>query len=333
MQPSEGGNPQQNPEDATLEQRIAPRGRLPGRPPAPRPFRFEMIVPYDKALSPELYQHNTVKALLFFGLFPLVVAYLLAASAIAPGLEEAAWLLGIYYASIWGVVLHNLIKPPELSWGKIATCIFFTVLVGIPLLLIAQKLPPFSLFYGAVDRGRLIPSLLGFIAGVGLLEETCKALPVYLFLLRKGRLHDPLSGAFYGAMSGLGFAMSEGVLYSVRYAIGLLQRQSGFGDYLLANTIRFVSLPLFHAIWAGIAGYFLGLAAINPTRERTIICIGIAIAAVLHGLYNTFAGGLIGIGIMAFSILLFVTYLRESRQMVEEMQQAEESGKKENRNV
>jgi RsiW-degrading membrane proteinase PrsW (M82 family) len=305
----------------------------PGQPPAGAvpPFRFEMVVPYRKALSPEVFRHSTVRLLLFFALFPLLLGFTLARMRTAPGLEQTAWLLGIYYASIWGVVLHNLIKPPRISWRLTGACVLFTIVIGIPLLLLLQQFPPIRFLYAAAGTRQLVPSLIGFIGGVGILEESCKALSVYFVLLRPNRLHDPLSGAFYGAMSGLGFAISEGVLYSVRYAMGLLTelaaRQNGFGDYLLANTIRFVSLPLFHAIWAGIVGYFLGLAAINPSRRKPIIAIGIAIAAVLHGAYNTFASGLLGIAVMAFSILLFVTYLRESRQIVEMLRQAEQQGK------
>jgi RsiW-degrading membrane proteinase PrsW (M82 family) len=70
-------------------------------------------------------------------------------------------------------------------------------------------------------------------------------------------------------------------------------------------------------------GYFLGLAAINPSRQNAIAFIGVAIAAVLHGLYDTFANDVTGLAILAFSILLFVTYLRRSSHMIEEMQKYE----------
>ena len=52
--------------------------------------------------------------------------------------------------------------------------------------------------------------------------------------------------------------------------------------------------------------------------------MGIAIAAILHGLYDTFAGGTMGLIILAFAILLFVVYLRRSQQMMADMHQAEE---------
>ncbi len=290
-------------------------------------FRFSAVVPYREALSSELYNHSTVKLLLFFGLFPLIVGFIVNETGLARGLEQTAWVLGIYYAAIWGVVLHNLIRPVGVSWQLTVKCILFTVFIGIPLLLFVQQVPPFSFLYAATKWG-LIPRMIGFVLGVGVLEEVTKALPVYIFLLRPRKLREPLTSAFYGSMSGLGFAISEGVVYSVQYALGLVQGELDFGSYVLTNTIRFVTSPLAHAIWAGIVGYFLGLAAINPTRQAAIIFIGVAIAAVLHGLYDTFASGLLGLLVMAFSILLFVAYLRHSQQMVAELQQAEMSQNK-----
>jgi len=283
-----------------------------------RSFKFAAVVPYQDVFSARLYRSGTVKLLLFFGMFPLVADLV----TDQRDLEQAAWVLGLYYASIWGVVLYHLIKPPQFDWSDVGRCVLFTTFVGVPLLLIVQQVPPFSLLYAAINLGWLW-RLVGFMLGVGVLEEVCKALPVYLFLLRSGKLSDPLTSAFYGTMSGLGFAIAEGATYSLGYAFGLVRGDLGFGSYVLVNTIRFVTVPLFHAILAGIVGYFIGLAAINPARRGAIVAIGIAIAAVLHGLYNTFAGGLLGVLVIAFSILLFVSYLRRSQSMVLEMQQAE----------
>jgi RsiW-degrading membrane proteinase PrsW (M82 family) len=287
-----------------------------------RTFKFASVVPYKEAFSSELYSSNTVKLLLFFGLFPLAVSLL----SRKLDLAQTAWILGIYYSSIWGVVLYNLIKPAQFSWGDTGKCAGFTAFVGIPLLLSVATVFPFSILYKATNAVSLLPRLVGFVLGVGVLEEVCKALPVYLFMLRSHKLKDPLTSAFYGAMSGLGFAISEGVGYSLKYANGFARSElssESFGTYVLINTIRFVSLPLLHAIWAGIVGYFLGLAAINPSRKAPIIFIGVCISAVLHGLYDTFSDEFFGVAILTFSILLFVAYLRRSKHMVDEMQEAE----------
>lgn len=283
-----------------------------------RSFQLNSIFPYKDVFSVELYRNHTVRLLLFLGLFPLVVNLFSEQASLA----QTAWLLGIYYASIWGVVLYNLIRPPQFSWGNTLKCTLFTTFIGIPTLLLFQRVPPFSSLYDAVN-GSLVVRALGFVLGVGLLEELCKALPVYLLLLRPGKLNNPQTSAFYGAMSGLGFAIAEGAAYSLRYAFGLSRGEIGLGSYVAANTIRFVSLPLFHAILAGIVGYFMGLAAINPSRQGAILVIGISIASLLHGLYNTFAAGVLGPFMIGFSIVLFVSYLRRSKQMIEEMQEAE----------
>ncbi|MGJ3252098.1 MAG: PrsW family intramembrane metalloprotease [Elainellaceae cyanobacterium] len=281
-------------------------------------FQFSSVFPYRDVLKSELYRHPTVKLLLFLGLFPLIVNLINDGTNVG----RIAWLLGIYYASIWGFVLFNLIKPVQVSWGDTLKCVLFTAFIGIPLLIIFQQVPILSPLYAAIDAG-FIQRLIGFIFGVGLLEELCKGIPVYLFLLRPGKLHDPLTAAFYGAMSGLGFSIAEGAAYSLFYALGLERGDLSPGTYVIVNTVRFVSLPLFHAILAGIVGYFIGLAAINPSRHGAIIFIGVAIAATLHGLYNTFSDSILGLFIVGFSILLFVTYLRRSKQMVDEMQHAE----------
>ncbi len=284
-----------------------------------RTFQFSSVFPYSEVFQSGLYKSPIVQGLLFFGLFPVILRFL----AQEADFSQIAWLLSIYYASFWGVFLFNLIAPIGFSLKKAFTCILFTAFVGIPMLLFVQQVPPFSILYAATDWG-LIPKLFGFVFGVGVLEEICKALSLYFFLLRPKQLNNPLTAAIYGAMSGLGFAVAEGATYSLGYAASFINGGIGIKSYVLVNTIRFISLPLFHAVLAGIVGYFFGLAAINPARQWSIMFIGIAIAAVLHGLYNTFAGDPIGVVILAFTILLFVVYLRRSQHMIVEMQQAEE---------
>lgn len=279
-------------------------------------FSFASVFPYQDALSPGVYKSNNVKILLFFALFPLAVSPIVKTGS----LGLTAWLLGIYYCSIWAVFLYNVLKPSYFSWSDTLKCSLFTMFIGIPLLLIFQTVPLFKILYTATEQPDIVPQILGFVLGVGVLEESCKALPIYLFLVYPGKLKDPLTAAFYGAMSGLGFAISEGVNYSYLYAHALTTGESDLSFYLLSNTIRLVTLPLNHAIWAGITGYFLGLAAINQSRQGSIIFIGIAICSVLHGCYDTFATNILCLGIVAFSILLFVAYLRRSKQMVDEMQ-------------
>src|SRR5262249_57812543 len=47
---------------------------------------------------------------------------------------------------------------------------------------------------------------------------------------------------------------------------------------------RFVTDPISHACWAGLTGYFIRLAATRRPRWYTVAWIGVAAAAILHGL-------------------------------------------------
>lgn len=133
------------------------------------------------------------------------------------------------------------------------------------------------------DNGFLL-SFLGFTAGVGLLEELCKALPV-VYHYRHGGDLGWRGACLWGLVSGAGFGVSEGIMYSARYYNG----EAALGMYV----VRFVSCVAMHAAWAG-------AAAILMCRRRDYLkgpmdwgdwarALGPALAVpmVLHGLYDT----------------------------------------------
>ncbi|MBD1849062.1 PrsW family glutamic-type intramembrane protease [Leptolyngbya sp. FACHB-711] len=286
----------------------------------PKNLSFTVLFPYREVLRPERYQSAIVRLLLFLGLVPLMINLL----AKQVSLAQTAWLTAIYYAIVWGLVFYHLIKPSRVSWGYAIGCVLFTVFISIPGLLLVQRIPPFSLLYGVTEQG-LPGRLIGFVLGVGILEEACKAIPLLLPLLHARRLPEPPTIAFYGAMSGLGFAVAESGAYAVQYAIGLTRGQIDLGMYLATHSIRFGSLPLFHAVLTGIVGYFIGLSARYPSRRAALLLLGLTIAAVLHGLYNAVSGGLPGLGVVGFSILLFVAYLDRSSQIMQYLEQIEQA--------
>lgn len=152
---------------------------------------------------------------------------------------------------------------------------------------------------------------LGYIFGVGLTEEFAKALPL-LILARKARQPLlPQTLVYYGLMSGIGFGVFEGVEYQTTVNIDL--------DYTSAffmNIARLTSLPFLHAIWCGIAGYFIAFAKLYPKYRISLYVLAIAIPAVLHGIYDTFCGSTLGllvaVPVMAVSVLLLITYLNRS---------------------
>ena len=54
--------------------------------------------------------------------------------------------------------------------------------------------------------------------------------------------------------------------------------------FVLDFVWRFITDPITHACWAGLTGYFIGLAATGRHRWISVSWIGLVAAAILHGL-------------------------------------------------
>jgi RsiW-degrading membrane proteinase PrsW (M82 family) len=130
-----------------------------------------------------------------------------------------------------------------------------------------------------------VGSFVGFTLGVGLCEELCKALPIFVYY--RFRPQQNWRGAFlWGLAAGAGFGVAEGVIYSQDFYNGI----AGPGIYL----VRFISCVALHAVWTGTIAI-----AINQRQDLLewipeewwrlplgVVRI-IAVPMVLHGLYDT----------------------------------------------
>ena len=70
--------------------------------------------------------------------------------------------------------------------------------------------------------------------------------------------------------------------------------------------------PITHAWWSGLTGYFIGLAATSRYRWYQVAWIGLAIAAILHGLndWSQVNGHPLWILVVTLSGVLFLGYAR-----------------------
>ena len=114
---------------------------------------------------------------------------------------------------------------------------------------------------------------------------------------------------FYGLMSGLGFGIYEGVSYQTGQNWFLLSDSPG--NYYLANVIRLTSLPFLHAVWTGMAAYFLALSTMYPSRKHGLMVAAILIPALLHTSHNTF-DGMFEFAADFISVLALLVYQRQS---------------------
>jgi RsiW-degrading membrane proteinase PrsW (M82 family) len=149
----------------------------------------------------------------------------------------------------------------------------------------------------------------------------------------------PRDYLFLGAVSGLVFGASEVVHYftvnglaefylTVQSALPSIQQLILTGHsapdsvfavliapvrYFVLNFVwRFLTDPVTHACWAGLTGYFIGLAATGRHKWYTVSWIGLVIAAILHGLndWSRVNGHWLWIVVTIVSGILFLGYAK-----------------------
>jgi RsiW-degrading membrane proteinase PrsW (M82 family) len=281
---------------------------------------FKNLVPIHLWVQDRPWDLVWVRLFLFFAIFPLAFGLYYGSRGQEIDLRLAAWAFSIYFALMWALVLRFCLQPEAIGTKTHLKVTAFTAFLGVLAVLVLSRLPIISSLTAETQSASLAGRLLGFTLGVGLVEEGVKAFPIYLFLFRKGQFQRPLTYAYMGAMSGLAFGSTEAVVYSLSYAQGLAVGGLGFGDYIVVQFIRFITLPLLHGIWSGMACYFVGLAALNRNKARVLFVVGLSMVAVLHGVYDTFASGWGGLAIAVVSLLMFVSYARTDAHVVSEVQ-------------
>ncbi len=302
-------------------------------------FEPYALLPLGDLVKGGLGARTTVFWPVLVGVIPLALSFL--QSTLGWGFGVSAWLLSAFFCLVWALFLGMLLEPAPRLWRWGVWVAVFTACVGIPLLLVWEHVPVIAMFYSGSQSLSMVTRIAGCVLGVGLFEETCKAIPLMVLSLRERGTTEPGAFVFLGAMSGLGFAWNEGVQYSLQYwhssagvstalvtnclsdadtfvgisdateASSRLQPllsslMTQYADTLVTQLVRFMTLPLLHAAWSGIVGYFVAQAVLQSQWRYALL--GISVAGTLHGAYNVYAGGVNSIGIAVLSIFVFLSY-------------------------
>jgi protease PrsW len=139
-----------------------------------------------------------------------------------------------------------------------------------------------------------------------IIEETLKGLAVFaVFLMFRKEFDSVLDGIVYAAVTAMGFAAIENVLYI--YRNGYLE--SGWEGFWILVVIRVILVGWMHPFFTAFTGIGLAIARMTRNVFVKIIAVptGYAIAVVAHAFHNTFSG-LIG-GVEGLLAGTFVDYL------------------------
>ena len=268
-------------------------------------LRVPLLLPIVELRSLAWLKNKTAIGMMVIGLFPLCAFYFLINEP-----HLAYWALAFYFSAIWGLYFYGEFAPPDATKGKALICFFGTGIFSIAILLFAYSIPPLNFLISLTKSDALPIKFFGMLTSVAIPEEICKVLILLLLIYTaKTKLH-PNTLLFYGLISGLGFGIYEGVDYQMGRNLKYSDTAS---EYYLLNMLRITSLPFIHSVWTGIAGYFLGLSSLYPSKKHGLIFIAILIPSLFHAIHNTMPG-YINIVTDAIAVLALIVYMAKSQE-------------------
>jgi RsiW-degrading membrane proteinase PrsW (M82 family) len=257
------------------------------------------VTTYDVRARQGLRQGRPYRTFLGFTAMALCGLVVLGIVALTQG--PGPFLLGLLFALIPVPLLFLAVLALDRYEPEPAINLAFTFVWGASVAcLLALILNELDQAWLTSALGRANGDFFTAVIGAPIVEETAKGL-VILGLLRLGRgeLDGPIDGIVYAGAVGIGFAMTENVLYYSR----VVHEAGGVG---LAATfvLRGVLSPFAHPLFTSATGIGLGFAALSRRRAVRIgaPALGLLVAVLLHATWNAAAGS--GIGVLALVYLL-----------------------------
>lgn len=178
--------------------------------------------------------------------------------------------------------------------------------------------------------------VLGAVVVAPIVEEAAKGLAVVgVLLIRRGQFNGVVDGIVYAGLAGLGFAFAENILY-----LGSAFLEGGLTGAVLTFVLRCIMGPFAHPMFTAAFGIGVGLAvrARNPVLKVVYPLAGLAVAMLLHALWNGMAtvatGGGWFVGYLLLQVPIFVTFVafaiivrrREARLIAQHLRVYAETG-------
>ena len=226
-----------------------------------------------------------------------------------------AWIFAAYFAVAWLLLLGVIVRPQHVSRSMLGAVAVIGIVTQAPTAIFLETQLHSS-------TGSLLD-----VFTIGIPEELAKAIPIVAvaWIWRQyWHTQTPRDYLFLGAVSGLVFGAAEAVHYFTNVLGSLQGNVNGLDlqDLTIQYIWRFLTDPIDHAMWAGITGYFIGLAITGQNRKYSVGFVGIAIAAILHGLndWNPINGHIAWVLITVISVLLFLGYARAGAWLPDQQQ-------------
>lgn len=291
-----------------------------------RSGRGNVLLPLSAWIRNRSLRSWTMLLFLVLTCAPVIALVVLGDNPSAATFDHVAWIFAAYFAVAWLLLLGVVVRPEHVTKPMLALVTAVALATQVPLAIALETALHSS-----------TTGLAASIFTVGVPEELAKALPllpVALLYWRRRNL-EPRDFLFLGAVSGLVFGASEVVHYftvngvaefyqTVQASVPSISQLLSTGHspsaslfdvligpvryFILDFVWRFLTDPISHACWAGLTGYFIGLAVTRRHTWYWVAWVGLGAAAVLHGLndWSRVNGGPLWIVVTVVSVVLFL---------------------------
>ncbi len=171
----------------------------------------------------------------------------------------------------------------------LATAFFWGALVAVFIAIILNTIN--GVIVAAATNSARIGENFGAVISAPIVEESAKAfILLVLFLWKRDEFDGIVDGIVYAGMVGLGFAMTENILYYGRAV------QGGAGSLTLIFILRGMAAPFSHPLFTSMTGIGLGWSRQSNNGFIKVVApvLGFMFAILLHATWNgmaTYGGG------------------------------------------
>lgn len=190
-------------------------------------------------------------------------------------------------------------EPPRWLWLS-----FFIGLGAAPASFYIEKtILKFSSLALNQPEVKVVEGALFMFLGIALVEELVKFFGARLLLLKNPVFDEPVDAMIYMVTIALGFAAFENILILNNFA-----SQASFGRIIQTLTLRFIGANFLHTLASGIIGYYWARGIIERNVSKRLL-YGIALATILHGVFNLLIISLGANYLFGTTLFLFVVGL------------------------
>lgn len=264
---------------------------------------------------------------IILAVFAVMVAALLGLIVLAligseTGLVEL--IIGLVLASlpvpIYVMLLLWIDRYESEPLWMLATAFFWGALVAVFIAFIFNT--GISIFTMVATHSQRIGENVGAVISAPIVEESAKAcILLILFLWKRDEFDGIIDGIVYAGMVGLGFAMTENVLYYGRAV------QGGPDALTFIFILRGMAAPFSHPLFTSMTGIGLGWSRQSNNGFVKIVApvVGFMLAILMHATWNgsaTFGGtagffaayfGIMGPAFIVTLMVIFFSLRREGR--------------------